>query len=114
MPRTKAAETAVEPDPPAIAAGLAVAMMPWSIGTHMATAWLEGVTRMNGEWARFVADRLRRDAETQHEIFACGSPVEAQRLGAAFLRRTVEDYMTEAVRISAMGIRVTEDAGIKS
>ncbi|MEM7645088.1 MAG: phasin family protein [Pseudomonadota bacterium] len=114
MPTTKTATPVPKPETPAIAAGMAVAMMPWSIGAHMATTWMEGVTRMNGEWARFVADRLKQDAETQHEVFTCGSPIEAQRLGAAFLRKSVEDYMTEAARISSMGLRVAKETGIES
>lgn len=103
-----------KPMPPGVATGMAVAMMPWSVGAQMAAAWIEGVTRMNGEWARFVAERLKQDAETQHRIFTCGSPVEAQALTADFLRRTIDDYLTETARLSSLGSRVADDIGIRT
>lgn len=95
--------------PPGIAAGMAAAMLPMSLGSSMAAKWLEGVTQMQSEWARFVADRLRKDAEAQHEIFACRSPVQAQTMGAAFMHEAFQDYLTEAARISSMGTKVARD-----
>ncbi|CTQ50348.1 phasin family protein [Jannaschia donghaensis] len=89
-------------------AGMAAAAVPWTVGSRMATAWMEGVTRMNGEWARFVADRLAHDAETQHEIFTCRSPLEAQQLGAAFVHRAMNDYLAEAARLATVGAKAAQ------
>lgn len=109
----KPSEAAARPDaaPPAIAAGTALALMPWMIGGRIATAWLEGATRLNGEWARFVADRLAQDAQTQHEILACRTPAEGQRIGAAFLQRAVHDYIAESARLSSLAADASPIAG---
>ncbi|KIT14320.1 phasin family protein [Jannaschia aquimarina] len=93
---------------------LAVAFAPWSMGTRMASTWLEGAARMNAEWARFVADRLETDAEAHHQIAICGSPIEAQSLYAQFLQRSVQDYMTETSRLSQMALRLVPDAKAKA
>ncbi len=103
-----------EPEAKTITADMDVTMIPWSLGAQMATTWIDGVTRMNDTWAHFVADRLKQDAEIQHDIFTCGSPLEAQRLGAEFLLKTMQDYMSEADRISSMGFHTTEEASLKT
>ncbi|CUH34997.1 hypothetical protein JSE7799_01079 [Jannaschia seosinensis] len=97
-------------DKPAAAAGMGLAAVPWTVGGGLAATWLESVTRMNGEWAGFIAGRLKSDAEAQHQIFACGSPLEAQMLSVRFMQRAVDDYLTEAARIAAVGMRVAQDA----
>lgn len=109
MTKTETREAQTDAAPPGISAGMAAAMMPLSLGSSLAATWLEGVTRMQGEWARFVADRLRKDAEAQHELFACRSPLKAQTLGAAFMHKAVQDYLTEAARISSMGTKVAQN-----
>ncbi|WP_298432453.1 hypothetical protein [uncultured Jannaschia sp.] len=114
MPRASTSDKAPQVTAPAVPEGLAMAMAPWFVATHATAAWIEGLTQMNGEWARFMGERLGRDAETQHAIFGCSSPLEAQQVATAFMRKTMEDYMTEAVRFSAMGARVVDAATMRT
>ncbi|SFI29090.1 hypothetical protein [Jannaschia pohangensis] len=92
--------------------GFAMSLMPWSVGTRMAMTWLEGATRIQGEWTRFVAERLAKDAEMQHALLACQSPTEARQMGTDFLHCAVSDYLTETARITAMGSHLSQDAGL--
>lgn len=107
-------DTAAARAPGMVPNGMALAMMPYSVASRLATSWLEGVTHMNGEWARFVGERLEKDAEAQHKIMRCGSPIAAQSLQADFLHQVISDYLVEASRISSIGIRAAQDAGIKT
>ncbi|SDZ40370.1 hypothetical protein SAMN05444004_11342 [Jannaschia faecimaris] len=97
---------------PASAASSMFPMVPWAIGAQMPLTMLEGATRIQGEWARFLAERLTKDAEIQHQLFNCTSPTDAQQIGANFVHDIVSDYLTETARITAMGSQVSQGAGL--
>lgn len=69
----------------------------------MGTAWLDAMSKWNGELASFVADRIREDVRTQHELLHCKSVTEMQTVQAAFLERAYVQYTVETGKLLDMG-----------
>lgn len=68
--------------------------MPW-----LGTAWLETMSDLGSEWLSFVADRVRQDVRTQHELLHAKSVDEIQHIQAAFLQKAMDDYRDETGKI---------------
>ena len=52
----------------------------------MGTGWITGLGDMSGEVMRFVADRIKEDVKTQHEILHAKDITEVQGIQTRFLR----------------------------
>lgn len=66
--------------------------------------WVE----MGTEAMRFVADRLKSDADTQQALLNCKSIEDLQAVQADFFRKTMDQYSTESVRMMGMMNSMTE------
>jgi len=66
-------------------------------------AMLTWSTEMGAEVTRFLSDRLREDARTQHEILHCRDPEALQDIQLRFLKKALEDYTAETGRIVELG-----------
>lgn len=77
--------------------------------------YVEGVAELNQEMSRFVAERLRYDAEFGHALTGCHSVAEATEMQQEWIRKAAEDYAGEARKLGEIGQRmVTENAAPSS
>lgn len=70
----------------------------------MGTAWFEKLADMNSELADFLADRIREDVKSQHELLHCKSAEEFRTAQFAFLDKAYEQYTAETGKLIQMGI----------
>jgi hypothetical protein len=66
-------------------------------------AVLEGFAKARQEVAEFVAERIRRDIETQGELLGCRSLDELRDVQSRFFRAAVDQYAAEASRLMQLG-----------
>lgn len=77
--------------------------------SHAFERYVEGVAEMNQEMTRFVAERLRYDAEFGHALAGCRSFAQAAEMQQEWVRRAAEDYMTEAKKLGEIGQKVVAE-----
>ncbi len=70
----------------------------------MGASWHEAVADMNSELATFVADRIKEDVKTQHELLHCKSAQELQKAQVAFLEKAYQQYTSETGKLIKMGL----------
>ena len=69
----------------------------------MGTAWMEALSEMSAEVAGFVANRIKEDAKTQHEILHCKNPADLQHIQAQFMQKAMDQYHAETGKLVEMG-----------
>lgn len=69
----------------------------------MSTAWLEAISDMGAEVASFVADRIKEDVKTQHEILHCKNVADLQSIQYDFIRNAMDQYQAETGKLLQMG-----------
>ncbi len=69
----------------------------------MSTAWMEALSDMGAEAMSFVADRIREDVKTQHEILHCKNVSELQQIQSQFVQKAIEQYRAETGKLVEMG-----------
>ncbi|TMM51205.1 phasin family protein [Sulfitobacter sabulilitoris] len=74
----------------------------------MGTAWLEQMSEMGSEWLSFVADRIKEDVKTQHQILHCRNIEEVQKVQAQFIQTAVEQYRDETGKMVEMSSTMME------
>ena len=72
---------------------------------NMGTAWVEALTDMGSEVISFVADRIREDVKTQHEILHCKDVAQLQHIQAEFIQKAVDQYTAETGKL----VKMSED-----
>ena len=77
----------------------------------MGTAWFDAVADINNEVVSFVADRIKEDVKTQHEMLHCKSPEELQKAQLAFLEKAYKQYTAETGKLVKMGLDMMPKAG---
>ncbi len=71
----------------------------------MGTAWLEAFSDMSAEVLGFVAERIKEDVKTQHEILHCKDPAELQKIQARFMQRAMDQYKAETGKLVEMSTK---------
>jgi hypothetical protein len=71
----------------------------------MTKAWLE----MMSSSARYMADRLQQDLETQKAILACKTPMELPQVQSAFFKTAMEQYTENAMSLKETMTTATEE-----
>ena len=71
----------------------------------MGTAWIEAVSDMSAEVANFVAERIKEDVKTQHEILHSKKVSDLQDIQAQFLQKAVDQYQAETGKLVEMGTK---------
>ena len=66
-------------------------------------ALLDGLTVGQREIADFVAERIRRDIETQKALMACRTLDDLRGLQADFMRNAFDQYFSEMARLLDIG-----------
>lgn len=81
----------------------------------LSTAWAEAMSDMGSEVISFVADRIKEDVKTQHEILHCKSVGDLQHIQSQFIQRVLDQYQTETGKLVEMGSQMfSTDAKGKS
>lgn len=74
--------------------------------TSFGTAWVEALSEMGSEVVSFVADRIKEDVRTQHEILHCDDMAELQRIQARFMKKAIEQYTAETGKLLEMSQQI--------
>ncbi|WP_227269496.1 phasin family protein [Roseobacter weihaiensis] len=69
------------------------------------TAWVEALSDMGAEMASFVAERIKEDVKTQHEILHCKNVADLQQIQAEFIRKALDQYQAETGKLVEMGAK---------
>lgn len=69
----------------------------------MSTAWIEAISDMGAEVASFVAERIKEDVKTQHEILHCKNVGDLQKIQAEFVQSAISQYQAETGKLLKMG-----------
>ena len=77
----------------------------------MGTAWLERLNEMGAEMVSFVADRIKEDVKTQHEILNCRTANELQHVQAKFVQKAMDQYQAETGKLFKMGAKTMSRNG---
>ena len=65
----------------------------------MGNAWIEAFGDVGSELAGFVAERIKEDVKTQHQMMHCKTPAELQKIQADFVRTAIEQYTAETGKL---------------
>lgn len=71
--------------------------------------YVEGIAELNQEMTRFVAERLRYDAEFGHALAGCGSFVQAAEMQQEWVKKAADDYIAEAQKLGEIGQKFVSD-----
>lgn len=70
----------------------------------MNSAWLESLGEMGAEFMQFLAERVREDVKTQHQILHCKDVSEMQEIQARFVQKAIDQYQAETGKLVQMGM----------
>lgn len=81
------------------------------LGNMMAlgAAWAEAVSDMNAEFAGFVAERIKEDVKTQHQILHCKDMGELRHIQSEFFQKAIDQYHAETGKLVEMSSTVFSD-----
>ena len=65
----------------------------------MSTTWVEALSDMGAEVISFMAERIKEDVKTQHQILHCKNVVELQQIQSEFVQKAVEQYQAESGKL---------------
>ncbi|NNE88071.1 MAG: phasin family protein [Silicimonas sp.] len=72
----------------------------------LGTAWAEAFGDMSSEFASFVADRIKEDVKTQHEVLHCKSVGDLQQIQSQFVQKALEQYQSETGKLFEMSTKM--------
>jgi hypothetical protein len=67
------------------------------------------MAEFNQEMTRFVAERLRYDAEFGHALTGCQSVAQASEMQQEWVKKAADDYLAEAKKLGAIGQKIVAD-----
>jgi hypothetical protein len=67
--------------------------------TWLGTKWVETMSDVGAEWLSFVAERVKEDVKTQHELLHAKSIGDVRHIQAQFLQKAMDDYRDETGKI---------------
>ena len=65
----------------------------------MGTRWIETMGDLGAERLNFVAERIKEDVKTQHQMLHAKTVSDIQQIQATFLQRALDDYRDETGKI---------------
>ncbi|MGB3245063.1 MAG: phasin family protein [Sulfitobacter sp.] len=79
----------------------------------MSSAWMEALSDMSAEVVGFVADRIKEDVKTQHEILHCKNVADLSHIQATFMQKAMDQYQAESGKLVEMTTKAFEPKGKK-
>ncbi len=70
--------------------------------TDAGAVWIESLGLLGSEVVSFVAERIKEDIRTQHEILHCTDPAALNEIHARFLRTAMDQYTAETGKLAEM------------
>ncbi len=67
-------------------------------------AWFENFGDIGAEVFSFLADRIREDVKTQHEIMHCKDVAKIQEIQGRFVQKAIDQYQAETGKLAQMGM----------
>jgi phasin family protein len=86
-------------DNPALAAIRDMQGAGFASASTMGSAWLEAMSDLGSEVLSFVAERVKEDVQTQHQLLHAKSLTEVQHLQAEFVQKAVDQYSAETGKL---------------
>ncbi|QPH52940.1 phasin family protein [Pontivivens ytuae] len=68
----------------------------------MGTTWAETMSELGSEVVSFMAERIREDVKTQHEILHCKNMSDLQKIQARFMQKAIDQYTAETGKLVEM------------
>ncbi len=68
----------------------------------MGTTWAETMSELGSEVVSFMAERIREDVKTQHEILHCKNIGDLQQIQTRFMQKAFEQYTAETGKLVEM------------
>ena len=90
-------------DNPAVAALRDMQGAGFASASTMGAAWLEAMSDLGTEVLSFVAERVKEDVQTQHQIMHAKSLSEVQHIQAKFIQKAVDQYSAETGKLVELG-----------
>jgi len=90
------------------AADIAGAMTALQKAGLTALPWFNGraaekIGSIGAEFVEFLAERIREDVKTQHQLLQCRDIAEAQRIQQTFLQTAADQYAAQTGRMVELG-----------
>ncbi|MBJ3763690.1 phasin family protein [Maribius pontilimi] len=89
------------------------AFNPLSATGWMNTKWFENVADLGSELTNFVAERIKEDVKTQHEMLHCKTMHDLRHVQSEFLQRAIDDYQVETGKLIDMTGKMAAQMGRK-
>lgn len=70
--------------------------------SSMGIAWVEAFSELGSEVMSFVAERIKEDVKTQHQILHCKNVTELQHIQAEFVQKAIDQYTAETGKLVQM------------
>lgn len=70
--------------------------------------WLENFSDLGAEMLTFMADRVREDVRTQHQLLHARDLSEVQKIQTQFLQDAVDQYAAETGKLVKMSNELAE------
>ncbi len=70
--------------------------------TDAGAVWVEALGLLGSEMVSFVAERIKEDIRTQHDILHCTDPAELNEIHARFLKTAMDQYTAESRKLAEM------------
>lgn len=68
----------------------------------VSTAWMEAMSDMGAEMVSFMAERIKEDVKTQHEILHCKNVADLQHIQAKSIQKAMDQYHAETGKLVEM------------
>ena len=96
MAKSQKSETSRSAEPEKVFQSLTDAQMA-GLGSlsWLGTKWVETMSDFGAEWLHFVAERVREDVKTQHQLLHAKNIGDVQHIQATFLQKAIDDYQNE-------------------
>ena len=71
----------------------------------LSAAWVEAMGDMGAEVLSFIAERVKEDVKTQHQILHCKNMTELQEIQGKFIQKALDQYQIETGKLVEMGTK---------
>ncbi|MEO1138204.1 MAG: phasin family protein [Pseudomonadota bacterium] len=67
--------------------------------------WMEAMSDMGAEVLSFVAERIKEDVKTQHQLLHCKNLGEVQHIQTQFIQKALDQYQAETGKLVEMSAK---------
>ena len=69
--------------------------------------WFETMNELGTEMLKFIAERMKQDTQTQHDLLQAKGFAEIQHIQAQFVQKAIDDYSAEMAKLMELGKNLT-------